>query len=198
MATNSAAKNIAIIDGHPDPDRARFCHALAAAYVESAHGGGHKVQCISVAEIEFPLLRSAKDWEQNEAAPAIRHCQETIAWADHLVIIYPLWLGSMPALLKGFLEQVFRPGFAMARDRVRPWPGRLSGKSARIIVTMGMPAWFYRWFFLAHSLKSLERNILRFSGIKPVRETLFGSIEASAQARTRHLETVRALGRAGK
>jgi len=193
------AKNIAVIDGHPDPDKGRFCHALAAAYAKAAQDAGHMVRLIAIADTEFPILRAAQDWETGEPPAAIRECQQVIGWADHLVVIYPLWLGSMPALLKGFLEQVFRPGFAMSRERMRPWPGLLSGKSARVIVTMGMPAWVYRWFFLAHSLKSLERNILRFSGIKPVRETVIGGIEAGGlPARIRWLDSVRALGRAGK
>jgi putative NADPH-quinone reductase len=192
-------RHIAVIDGHPDPDKARFCHALATAYTEAAHGAGHTVRQITIAETEVAFLRSAQDWESAEPAPGIRQCQQTIAWADHLVVIYPLWLGSMPALLKGFFEQVFRPGFAIPRERPRPWPGLLNGRSARIIVTMGMPAWLYRWYFLAHSLKSLERNILRFSGINPVRETLIGGVEAGGpSARTRWIEVVRALGRAGK
>jgi putative NADPH-quinone reductase len=198
MAGNIRPRKIALIDGHPDPDRARFCHALAGAYAEAAESAGHTVRRITIAEIEFPILRSAQTWETGDPTPEIRQCQEAIGWADHLVLIYPLWLGSMPALTKGFLEQVFRPGFAIARERMRPWPGLLTGKSARIIVTMGMPAWLYRWFFLAHSLKSLERNILRFSGIKPVREMLIGGIEAGgAPARTRWLAAVRDLGRTG-
>jgi putative NADPH-quinone reductase len=191
-------KRIAVIDGHPDADKARYCHALAAAYAEAAEAAGHAVRRIAIAETELPILRSVADWDSGTPAPAIRRCQETIAWADHLVIIYPLWLGSMPALLKAFLEQVFRPGFAIARKHKGGWPGLLTGKSARIIVTMGMPAWLYRWYFLAHSLRSLERNILRFSGIKPTRETLIGGVEAGgASARMRWLDKVRALGREG-
>ena|SRR5947209_11457060 len=151
------ARHIAIIDGHPDPDKARFCHALAAAYSESAQVARHTVRQITVAETEIAILRSAQEWGNLEPPAAIRQCQQSIGWADHLVVIYPLWLGYMPAVLKGFFEQVFRPGFAIAREHARPWPGLLTGKSARIIVTMGMPAWLYRWYLLAHSLKSLER-----------------------------------------
>ena len=78
----------------------------------------------------------------------------------------------MPALLKGFFEQVFRPGFAIDPGKRTLMPGKLTGKSARVLVTMGMPAIVYRWYFMAHSLLSLERNILRFVGLKPIRHSI--------------------------
>ncbi len=193
------AKRITIIDGHPDPDGARFCHALANAYAEGAGEAGHSVRRLTLAQIEFPILRSKQDWETGAPSPSIRECQEAIGWAEHLIIIYPLWLGSMPALLKAFLEQTFRPGFAIEVERNKLSPGLLKHKSARIVLTMGMPALAYRWFFLAHSLKSLERNILRYSGIGPIRETLIGSVEGlGTTGRTKWLATVRALGKDGK
>ncbi len=105
--------------------------------------------------------------------------QQALARASHLVLIYPLWLGDMPALLKGFLEQVARPGFAIAAESRNPLKaGLLGGRSARVIVTMGMPAPLYRWFYRAHSLKSLQRYILGFAGIGPVRSTLVGGAAA--------------------
>jgi putative NADPH-quinone reductase len=111
-----------------------------------------------------------------------------------LLVVYPLWLGTMPAVLKAFLEQVFRPGFAFALGE-KPWRQRLKGKSARVIVTMGMPALIYRWYFGAHGLKSLERSILGLCGIRPIRESLFGMIETVSPARReKWLETMRRLG----
>ena len=105
-------------------------------------------------------------------------------------------LQALPALLKAFLEQVFRPGFAIEPDPSEMWAKLLTGRSARVVVTMGMPAWIYRWYFFAHSLKSLERNILGFVGIGPIKETLIGGIGAMDQkGRTRWLENMRALGR---
>lgn len=193
------AVRIAIIQGHPDPAGDRYCHALATAYSEGAAAAGHEFRMIKVTELDFPMLRSAKDWSSNDPPPAIREAQQTIAWASHMVILYPLWLGSMPALLKGFLEQTMRPGFALAKSG----PGMrdkklLAGRSARIVVTMGMPALFYRWYFRAHSLKSLERNILRFCGIAPIRESLIGLVESpNAAKRERWLGKLRAYGRAG-
>ena len=94
-----------------------------------------------------------------------------------MVIFFPLWLGDMPALFKGFLEQIARPGFAFGGDRLHPMAKKmLAGRSARVVVTMGMPAILYRLYFRAHSIKSLKRNVLRFIGIRPVRETLIGMV----------------------
>jgi putative NADPH-quinone reductase len=112
--------------------------------------------------------------------------------------VYPLWLGTMPAVLKAFFEQVFRPGFAFALGG-KAWSRRLKGKSARIVVTMGMPALVYRWYFGAHGLKSLERSILGFCGIGPIRESLFGMIEAaSAAKRDKWLRTIQKFGAAAR
>jgi putative NADPH-quinone reductase len=130
---------------------------------------------------------------------SLEAAQQAIGWAEHLVIFYPLWLGTLPAILKGFLEQVLRPGFALDESKSGLPRGLLSGKSARIVVTMGMPALVYRWFFRAHSLKSLERNVLKFCGIGPVRETLFGMVDAASPAkREKWLARLGALGREGK
>lgn len=189
---------ILVIDGHPDPDPARFCHALAGAYVTGAGDAGHDVRRIDVASLEFPLLRSAQEFKEATPPPAIRDAQDAVLWAEHLVLIYPLWLGTQPALLKGFLEQLFRPDFAFEPGG-KGWPqSKLKGRSARVIVTMGMPAFAYCWIYGAHSLKSLERNILKFVGLGPIRETLFGSVEAvDAPKREKWLKKVRGLGRDG-
>jgi putative NADPH-quinone reductase len=190
---------IALIQGHPDAKERHFCHALADAYKEGAAAAGHVVREIAVTTLEFPVLRSRAAWEDGHPAPAIAEAQAAIAWAEHLVIVYPLWLGTMPALLKAFLEQVFRPGFAIgAADQGKGWGRKLSGRSARIVVTMGMPGWAYRWYFGAHGLKSLEQGILAIVGVKPSRHTLIGTVEGmSDAARRRWLARVRALGAKG-
>jgi putative NADPH-quinone reductase len=177
------ASKIVVIDGHPDPSAERYCHALAKAYADGARNAGHSVRLVTVSECDVAFVRSGEEWRTGQPSPAIRQAQEAIGWADHLVIIYPLWLGSMPALMKAFFEQAFRPGFAVKPEAFSLRPGLLNGRSARIVVTMGMPAWVYRWFFFAHSLKSLERNILKFAGIGPIRETLIGGVESIGDAK---------------
>jgi len=193
------ARSIVVIDGHPDPSGERYCHALAEAYVESARSGGHDASLIRLAECDVGFLRSQAEWREAEPGADIREAQEAIGAADHLVIIYPLWLGSMPALVKAFFEQAFRPGFAVTRGEMSLNPGLLKRKSARVVVTMGMPALVYRWFFLAHSLKSLERNILKFAGLGPIRETLIGGVESIGDAKRKAwLDKLRRLGREGR
>lgn len=184
---------IAIIDGHPDPDRGHFDHALADAYAEGAKSR-HEVKRIEVGALDFPLLRSPKAWLESEPPAAIEAAQAAIRWAHHLVFVYPLWLGDVPALFKGFLEQVARPGFAIGKmDKGFP-EKLLSGRSARVIVTMGMPAAFYQLYFRAHSLKSLERNILGFAGIAPIRHSIIGNVDKGDAYRRKWLTRVRELG----
>jgi putative NADPH-quinone reductase len=191
-------QRICLIQGHPDRNPQHFGHALAQAYVEGARSAGHEVRTVTVAELDFPILRDPADFP--DAPPTdIAAAQALISWSSHVVIIFPLWLGDMPALLKGFFEQTLRPGFAMPKDGAGgPWTGMLKGRSARIIVTMGMPGFFYRWFYRAHSLKSLARNILLFVGIRPVRSTVIGLVEQNAARRERWLARIAALGRSGR
>jgi putative NADPH-quinone reductase len=189
---------ILVLDGHPDPDRARFIHALADAYAEGAQQAGHAVTRIDIATLGIPPLDSIAFWKAEPDEP-VRRAQAAIAGAEHLVILYPLWMGDVPAALKGFCEQVFRPGFAFPTDANGVGKGLLKGRTARIVVTMGMPSLVYRWWVGAHSLRSLERNLLQFVGIKPTGRTVIGSVEAMDDARRRGwLAKLRELGaRAG-
>ena len=175
---STEARRILIVNGHPDAGSRHLLHHLIDAYAEGAKEAGHSVRRVDVGALAFPLLRSAADWEHGTLPEGLKTAQADIAWCQHLVLAFPLWLGDMPAVLKGFLEQVARPGFAFQRDAKNPFGQKaLVGRSARIVVTMGMPALVYRWYFRAHSVKSLERNILGFVGIAPVHETLVGLVD---------------------
>jgi putative NADPH-quinone reductase len=186
--------NITVIQGHPDGGGNHLCHALADAYCKGARRAGHALRAVDIGKTRFPLLRTKDEFEHGTVPPELNEAREAIAWADHLVLIYPLWLGEMPAIVKGFLEQVLHPGFAFVVSG-SSWSPKLRGKTARVVVTMGMPAAVYRWFFGAHGLRSLRRNILSFVGIKPVRSTLLGLVEsASAKRRARWLANLEKLG----
>lgn len=194
------ASRILILQGHPDPEPRHLCHGLAGAYARGAAAAGHETRTTPIATLEFPILRTQKAYVEGAPPPDIAAAQADIRWADHLLLVYPLWHGTMPALLKGFIEQVMRPGFA----RETPAGGGLgkpllTGKSARIVVTMAMPGLAYRYWFMAHGLKNLERNILGFCGVKPIRDTVYGSVDGANEAkRATWLAEMETLGRAAR
>ena len=111
------AKRILVVQGHPDHDEHHFCHPLAQAYADGAREAGHEVRLLDVGAIDFPLLRSKAAWDSGPLPTSLAPAQADIGWAEHLVLIFPLWLGGMPVLLNGFLEQVARPGFAIGKER---------------------------------------------------------------------------------
>lgn len=192
-------RRIAIIQGHPDPAGKHLCHALADAYADGAARAGHAVDRIEIAALDFPWLKTREDFEKGALPPGLESAAAAIKAADHLLIVYPLWLGTMPALVKAFLEQVFRPGIAFKYENKWGKKRKLfSGKSARVVVTMGMPGLLYRWYFGAHGLKSLERSILAFCGIGPITDTLFGLTDNVGETKRRKwLASMYEAGQAG-
>ncbi|MGB3390130.1 MAG: NAD(P)H-dependent oxidoreductase [Pseudaminobacter sp.] len=194
-------RRILVIVGHPDGNPKRLCRALAESYVEGARSAGHEVHRVDLAKLDIPLLRSMDEFQHGLIPPDLRDAAEAIRRAEHIVFVFPLWLGTMPALLKAFLEQVMRPGLAFTYPEEKGGftATLLKGRSAHLLVTMGMPAPIYRLWYLGHGVAGMRRNILNFVGIKPVRETLFGLVEGVSDARRKKwIAAVRALGeRAG-
>ena len=188
-------RRVAIIQGHPDPAGNRFCHALAGAYAEGARIAGHHVARVEIARLDFPLLRTQEEFETGSIPEVLAPARDAIVSAQHLLIVFPLWHGTMPALLKAFVEQVMRPGVALDYGKGGFPKGLLAGRSARLVVTMGMPALIYRWYFRAHGVRGLERSVLQFSGIKPVHETLLGMVQdADDGRRQRWLARMKSYG----
>ncbi|BCM20828.1 NAD(P)H-dependent oxidoreductase [Mesorhizobium sp. J8] len=194
------SRRILVLVGHPDPSPERLCRALASAYAEAAEMAGHEVRKIDLALLEFPLLRTMQEFEHGSIPDSLRGAAEAVLWAEHFVFVFPLWLGTVPAMPKAFLEQVMRPGTAFAY----PAKGEaftkslLRGRSARLVVTMGMPAAVYRIWFLSHGIAGMRRGILNFVGIRPVRETLFGMVASASEAkRVSWLKQMQRLGERG-
>jgi putative NADPH-quinone reductase len=188
----TAPQRILVVLGHPDPAPARLCHALADAYAEGAAAAGHEVRRIDIAALDVPFLGSQQEFEKGPIPPVLKPAAEDLRWASHVVLVCPLWLGTVPAKVKAFLEQVMRPGVAF-RYRDKGLPEKLfAGKTARMVVTMGMPAFAYRWFFLAHGIRGVARSILAFVGFGPVRTTYIGMNGRGAE---RWLAHMRELGR---
>ena len=128
--------------------------------------------------------------------PDIVLAQELITWADHLVFVYPTWWGTLPALLKAFLDRVLTPGFAFEEIHgSNNWNMLLKGKSAQVITTMDTPLWVFRWLQSSPGHKAMAKSILGYCGISPVRILSFSPINDSTEAtRTEWLQRVKNAG----
>lgn len=191
--------HICIIDAHPDPNPERLVHALCRAYEAGARAGGHHVETVRLADLDIPFLNSAADFARPPPEPIARERQK-IAAADHVVFAFPLWLGNLPARAKAFLEQAARDNFFLETgESATQWPRQLmKGKSARVIVTMGMPGLVYRLVMDAGSLKAVERGLLGIAGFRPVRHTILGGVEQASRSKVEGwFADMRELGRMG-
>jgi NAD(P)H dehydrogenase (quinone) len=185
---------ILIVLAHPQAKS--YCSALAQAYAEGAQAAGAEVRQINLAEIAFNPIGSGSHDKPLALEPALQQAQDDIRWAGHLVFVYPILWGTIPALLKGFIERVFAPGFAVNFRKDSPrWDKLLAGKSARLIVTLNTPPWLYRLLFRRAGHITMKRSILEFCGIRPVRITDVGPMQGStAETRDRWLRQARELG----
>ncbi len=184
---------IVIIVGHART--ATFCEALGESYARGAKAGGHDVSLFVTSRMTFdPILHEGFERVQ-PLEPDLLAAHDAMMAADHLVLIFPLWLGTLPAILKGFLERVLQPDLVEFSKQGK-FAKLLKGKSARVIITMGMPGFVYRWWFGAHALKMLKRNVLRFMGVAPIRSMIYGNVEGvGAEGRRRWLAKMEELGR---
>ncbi len=192
-------KSLLVIQGHPDPIGNHFCHALAESFTKGAKTAGHQVKSIDIAKLDFALLHSQDEFENTVPPQDILEAQKLIKEAEHIALFFPLWLGTMPAIVKGFFEQTFRPGFAMDMSKPKKMPKRLLlGKSAHLFVTMGMPAIMYKRYFGAHGMKNLELNILKFAGVKPVEFSYIGMVQKEdSKKHIKWLKKAESYGQAG-
>lgn len=186
--------NILLINGHPDKES--YNYALAAAYKEGAMTSDAEIQQINICELKFNPNLEFGYRKRTELEPDLRQAQERMKWADHIVWVYPVWWGSVPALMKGFLDRVLLPGFAFRkREGSVWWDKHLTGKTSRIICTMDQPTWYYRWINKRPSHMAMKKLTLNFIGIKKVRITAIGPIRLSKiEFREKWLKKVKKLG----
>ena len=171
-------KNILIINAHPDKDS--FCCELAKAYLTGAEKSGAHCKLVNLIDLDFnPVLKYGYK-KRTELESDLVMMQNEITKAEHLVFVYPNWWGTYPALLKGFIDRVFLPKFAFNYQEKSPFPEKLlNGKSARLIVTMDTPKWYYSLIYRSPGHNSMKKGILGFCGIKPVEITSIVPVKTS-------------------
>ena len=172
--------NILVINGHPDPESYNW--ALAEAYTKGAQKSGAVVQTIQIGRLNFNPNLEYGYRKRTELEPDLLKAQEQLKWADHIVWVYPVWWGSVPAIMKGFLDRVLLPGFAFKkREGSLWWDKYFTGKTSRIICTMDQPPWFYRWINRSPSHTAMKKLTMQFIGVKKVKITAIGPIRLSKE-----------------
>jgi NAD(P)H dehydrogenase (quinone) len=187
-------QKVLIINGHPNPDS--FNYGIAAAYKQGALTAGAEVKEIVVADLTFNLNLKYGYQKRTDLEPDLLDAIEKIKWCDHMVWIHPVWWGGLPAILKGFIDRVFLPGFVFQyRENSVWWDKLLIGKSARIITTLDQPSWYYWLMFGRPSVNQLKKSTLEFCGVKPVKVSYVGPIRNSTAAfRAQQLKKIEQLG----
>lgn len=189
-------KNILVLLGNPDKET--FSGEMATAYESSARDAGHNVERVNISELSFdPILHKGYK-EIQELEPDLVAMQEKWKWADHIVIVYPNWWCTMPALLKGMFDRMYLPGFAFNFDKESgKLIQRLKGKTARVIIVAGTHSPFMTWLRFGDYTNEIVHGILGFAGIK-AKAVAFGPCnKVSDKLREKWLQKVRDMGKKG-
>ncbi|AKJ95484.1 NAD(P)H dehydrogenase [Thioalkalivibrio versutus] len=172
---------VLVILGHPRTDS--LCGALAEAYSEGARAAGTEVQSLNLASLEFDPHVHTPSPNQQPLEKDLEAARGLVEWADHLVFVYPTWWGTMPALLKGFLDRIMTPEFAFRScEGGTGYEGLLQGRSAQLITTMDTPPLIHRLVYRQPGANAMARATLGFCGVRPVRSLMFGSVRHSDEA----------------
>lgn len=193
-------RNILVVLGHPNPNS--LCAHFAQTYVNEAIKAGHTVNFLKLIDLKFDYnlhLGHKKDSHQ-VLEPDVVKSQKLIMEANHLVFVFPSWWASMPAVLKAWIDRVFLPGVTFKYKKNSPLPEKLLlGKTARIIVTMDAPIWYYKWFNKSPGVQLLKFGTLEFCGVSPVKVTSFGQVRTRKQSDfLKWTKQVESIGNQGK
>jgi NAD(P)H dehydrogenase (quinone) len=158
-------KKILVFLGHPDTES--MCCEFAESYAHGARDKGHEVRRKNLGDLQFdPILHKGYKVIQ-ELEPDLKALQEDMKWCDHLVIIYPSWWSTMPALLKGLFDRMWIPGFAF---KFLPngigWHRLLKGRTATVFVTSDSRPILARFLF-GDNVNEIRDGILWFAGFSP-------------------------------
>ena len=166
---------IYLLLGHPDKDSLNG--NIAEAYYRTAVEKGHEVRIQRLGEMAFdPILWKGYRRIQ-ELEPDLKQAQQNITWCDRWVIVFPMWWGNLPALLKGFLDRTLHPGYAFKyHDKGPFWDKLLKGRSAELISTSDGPWWWNWWQYRNCDFTALKTATLEFCGVYPVKTTRISGV----------------------
>ncbi|MBL1091323.1 MULTISPECIES: NAD(P)H-dependent oxidoreductase [Streptomyces] len=189
-ATPQQPKKILVVSAHPEP---RSLNAVLTAFaVEHLRAAGHKVRVSDLYAMKWKATVDADDFPDHPAdhrlqvvaaseratlagrlAPDIAAEQEKVRWADAVILQFPLWWFSVPAILKGWMDRVFTSGFGYGPAVPPPYSeGALAGRRALVSVTVGAreSAFADRGIHgrLTDVLHPVQHGLFWFTGMTPL------------------------------
>ena len=177
------------------PSFESFNGALHSAYVAGARTLVD-VDELALSELQFDPLLAAGFGRSQPLEPDLEDAQRRIEGAQHVSWFFPTWWAGPPALLKGFIDRTFLPGWAFRYEDGKALPTPLlAGRTAHVVTTMDSPAWWYRFWHRRSVHASFTNATLRFVGFSKVRHTtVFGVREMSDVKRSAAIEQMRSRG----
>ena len=173
-------KNTLIIVAHPRTQSLTM--ALANSYKETAIKAGNNVAFLDLyrCENQQPFFTYEKPNEVYQT-DEMSYFQEQIRKADEIVFFFPYWWGSMPAILKNYLDWNLSKGFAFTYENGRP-KGLLQGKNVKIFTTTGAPKFIYTLTGANRRLKNMfNQQIVAFCGMKLEQCNIYGGVDTSGK-----------------
>lgn len=192
--TTIMQKKILVLLGHPDKDT--FSGSVADAYQSGAEEAGHEVKRYNVGDLDFdPILHKGYK-EIQELEPDLVAVQDSIRWADHIVVVYPNWWCAMPAVLKGMFDRMWLPGFAFNFNKeTKKIEKHLLGKTGRAIIISGTHSPLSAWWQFGDYTNEIQYGIMEFAGIS-THVTAYGPCEKCAdEKRVAWINDTKKLGK---
>jgi len=185
-------RNVLVINANPKPTS--LCQSMANHYAQTA-AQHHNVKQLDISQMEFAInLQHGYD-HALELEPDLVKFQQLIEWSEHVVIISPVWWGTVPAKFKGIIDRTFLPNFAFKYVEGKSIPKKLlKGRTSELIITLDSPPFWYKYIKGNAIYKQLKHSILDFAGFSNRKTTYFGPvISSSHQQRERWLNVVSKL-----
>ena len=190
------SKNILVLCGHPDKDS--FSGTVADHYQVGAEDAGHTVERVNIGELNFdPILHKGYK-EIQPLEPDLITLQEKFRAADHIVIIYPNWWCTMPAILKGLFDRFWLPGFAFNFNKqTKKIEKHLVGKTGRGIILSGSHSPFKTWWQFGDYTNEIQYGIMEFAGIRTEVSSYGPCEKVNDEVRSKWLKEIENLGKKG-
>ena len=176
------SKRVFIWVAHPKPGS--LCAGLADAYAAGLQAQGARVKRQDLSDMDFDLNFEGYGPETPDLERDLLIWQDNLAWADHFLVVHPVWWGTMPTKAKAVFDRALTPGFAYKyHGRGIGWDKLLEGKSADAIITSDTPPALDTLLYHRSNRRILRKQVFEFCGVKPKSVVQFGSVKLAKPAR---------------